>query len=199
MSSPLIPYNTRCNSPRMKIMKIIKIFLLSNILWLTGCTSLSEYQEKGYPVHSVTLVIAGLGSDSTSYFHKTVRKYINSEAGFPLIAPEGEDKSVDEEPEFTLFINLSYDKEFAFTQYSGKTNQWGKTTGRSWDAYYYYYRYELSLSRGDNEANMYTKNRSRVTGYTNYKKSRKWTSKRIAYDLKEDGMLNPSVYKSVTE
>ena len=174
-------------------MKVSNIFTLL-VVFLPGCASIADYADKGYPVCAVQLSVEG-NTQHLKYFHKKIRGYINNVAGFPLIASNKPDKALKCNPEYKLHVEIKVTQKYSHRQYKGHTDKYGNTSGQSWDVNYTFYNYEIFLKRKDNNEILFSNLNYKVTGYTSVKKARKWSSKRIAYDLRDAGMLKADIYK----
>jgi len=174
-------------------MKVNNIFILIVVVLLSGCASISGYAHKGFPVCAIQMSVEG-NTRQLKYFRENVGVYINNAAGYPLVKAQGSDNNINCKPKYDLFVKIKLIKEFAYTKRKGFANQHGNTSGGSEDINHYIYHYELRLIKKGVNKLIYSQSSDEVTSYTDFKKARKWSAQRIAYDLRVAGMLSPEIY-----
>lgn len=153
---------------------------------------MSEYEHEGYPVCSIKMSVDG-NTKQLKYFRENLGVFINNAAGYPLVKKKSDDYAHCKSTH-NLFVIIKLSKEFAFTKHKGFVNQYGDTAGRSKDVHHYIYHYDLRLIKMTDNKTIYSRSSDEVRSYTDFRKSREWSAKRIAYDLKKAGMLSPEIY-----
>jgi hypothetical protein len=164
-----------------------KYFLaLVLLLFLAACATKKDYIAKGLPVDKVAISINGAAPSEETAFYEYFRKYINKEAGYPLVA----DRNNTGGASHILRISIT-DKQREFAGYRHSYGQFG---GSSSVMHYYSYQTRLELVRANSREVIWSWSPEEWKTFTNYKKSIKWLADYCADYMADKGLLKPEQY-----